>query len=82
MRIVSTILFAIAALVGGCAVVVYLYLTNLACGYAPSAASCQAAPWDLAADDRFWLIGVPSAAVSVLVATALWARHKADQQKP
>lgn len=66
-----------AALVGGCAILVYGYVTSLACGYAPGAASYHAAPWDLGSDDRFWLVGMPACIVAPLIVLALLARRKA-----
>ena len=79
MRILSHILLALAAVVGGCAILAYAYLTNLACGYAPGASGCRAWPWDLGSDDRFWLVGLPAAIVATLVAIALFARRKAHE---
>jgi hypothetical protein len=79
MRILSHILLALAAVVGGSAILVYAYLTNLACGYAPSASGCRAWPGDLGSDDRFWLVGLPAAIVATLVAIALFARGKTGQ---
>ncbi|MEG3150815.1 hypothetical protein U1769_13045 [Sphingomonas sp. ZT3P38] len=81
MRILSHILLALAAVVVGCAILAYLYLTNLACGYAPGASSCRAWPWNLGSDDRFWLVGLPSAVVAALIAIALFARRKACQRR-
>lgn len=81
MRVLSYILFAMAAFVFGCAILVYGYVTSMACGYAPSSAACHAAPADLASDDRFWLVGLPGGIVSVLVVLALLARRQANRGK-
>jgi hypothetical protein len=77
MRVLSNVLFALAALTGVCAMLVYGYLVQLACGYAPGATSRSGAPWDLTADDRFWLIGMPATAMSSLLALGALARRKA-----
>ncbi|MET3710439.1 hypothetical protein ABIC65_001119 [Sphingomonas trueperi] len=77
MRVLSNVLFALAGLTGVCAMLVYGYLVELACGYAPGAMSCSGAPWDLTADDRFWLIGMPSIAIASLLALGALARRKA-----
>jgi Mn2+/Fe2+ NRAMP family transporter len=79
MRLLSYILFAVATLVGGSAVLIYGFVTSLACGYAPGAASCHAAPWDLGGDDRFWLVGLPGSIVASLIVLALLARRKASR---
>lgn len=79
MRILSHILLAVAAAIGGCAVLLYAYLTNLACGYAPNASGCHARPWELGSDDRFWLVGLPASIVASLVAIAVVMRRKADR---
>ncbi|MEJ5976795.1 hypothetical protein WG901_09130 [Novosphingobium sp. PS1R-30] len=76
MRIVSALLLTAAAFVAGGAVLAYLYLTSLACGYAPSASSCHALPWDLSPDDRFWLVGLPMAIVAGLTGLAWLARRR------
>jgi len=73
MRILSRLLIVLAMLVAGGAVVIYGALTNLTCGYAPNASGCQALPWELGSDDRFWLVGVPSGIVVTLVALAALA---------
>lgn len=77
MRVLSNVLFALAALTGVCAILVYGYLVQLACGYAPGATSCSGAPWDLTADDRLWLIGMPAIAIASLLALGTLARRKA-----
>lgn len=77
MRVLSNVLFALAALTGVCAMLVYGYLVQLACGYAPGATSCSGAPWDLTTDDRFWLIGMPAIAIASLLALGVLARRKA-----
>jgi len=76
MRVLSDILFALAALVGGSAILVYGFVTSLACGYAPGAGSCHAAPWELGGDDRFWLVELPGFLVASLIVLALLARRK------
>lgn len=78
MRIMSNLLFAIAAAIGGCAILAYGYLKNLACGYAPRASGC-ARPWDLGSDDRFWLLGVPTGIVVFLIVLALLLRRKSHR---
>jgi hypothetical protein len=79
MRLLSTILFALAAAVGVCALLLYAYLVNLACGYAPSGASCGGAPWDLTDDDRLWLVGLPVAMVTTLLVLAAGARRRSKR---
>jgi Mn2+/Fe2+ NRAMP family transporter len=84
MRLLSHLLFAMAAVVAGCAVLIYAALTTLACGYAPGAASCHARPWDLGGDDRFWLVGLPTGIVGLLIALAILARrrwHRSDDRR-
>ncbi|WP_260599629.1 hypothetical protein [Sphingomonas endolithica] len=80
MRLLSYLLFAMAAVVCGCAVLIYAALTNLACGYAPGASSCHARPWDLGSDDRFWLVGLPTGIAGMLIALAILARRSGDQR--
>jgi len=77
MRVLSNVLFVLAALTGVCAMLVYGYLVQLACGYAPGATSCSGAPWDLTPDDRFWLIGMPAIAIASLLALGALAKRKA-----
>lgn len=77
MRILSYILFAAAAFVASCAVLAYLYLTSLACGYAPGASACHASLWELGSDDRLFLVELPGCIVAILIACAILARRKA-----
>lgn len=77
MRILSIILFGLAALVAIPAVLFYFYLTSLACGYAPRATGCHAWPWELGSDDRLWLVQLPTGIVLVLLALAIWTHRKA-----
>lgn len=77
MRLLSNLLFALSAFVSGCAVLFYVYLSNLACGYSPGASSCHAWPWDLGSDDRFWLVQMPGGIVIVLIVGGLLFRRKA-----
>jgi hypothetical protein len=77
MRALSVLLVVLAAVVAAVAILFYLYVTSLACGFAPGASSCQAWPWQLGRDDRLWLVQLPSGIVLVLVALATWARRKA-----
>jgi H+/Cl- antiporter ClcA len=79
MRILSLLLFVTAAVVAGCSVLIYAYLTNLACGYAPGASSCRARPWELGSDDRFWLVGLPTGIVAGLIVLALLVRRRAPR---
>lgn len=79
MRALSYVLFALAVFVGGCAVLVYGYVTSQACGYAPGSTGCHAAPWDLGSDDRFWLVGLPGSMVATLTVLGLLARRKANR---
>lgn len=81
MRLLSFILFAMAALVVGCAILVYGYATSLACGYASRAAGCSAAPWDLGSDDYFWLVGLPGSIAVTLIVLALLAHRQANQNE-
>jgi hypothetical protein len=81
MRLLSFILFAMAALVVGCAILIYGYVTSLACGYAPGAAGCHAAPWDLGSDDYFWLVSLPGSIAMILIVLALLAHRKANRDK-
>ena len=77
MRVLSRLLIALAALVAGGATVIYLAMTNLVCGYVPNAGSCHARPWELGSDDRFWLVGLPTGIVAILVTLAVLARRRA-----
>jgi hypothetical protein len=81
MRILSHLLLVTAAVVAGCAVLIYAALTNLACGYAPGASSCHAHPWDLGSDDRFWLVGLPTGIVALLIVLAILVRRRGDRQE-
>jgi Mn2+/Fe2+ NRAMP family transporter len=77
MRVLAYLLFAMATLVGGCALLIYGFVTSLACGHAPGAASCHAAPWSLASDDRFWLVVLPGAIVATLAGLGMLALRNA-----
>lgn len=81
MRILSYLLLSAAAVIAGCAILAYGYLTSLACGYAPRASSCHASPGELGSDDRFWLIGLPSGMVTILVVSGIITRRKAQQKR-
>ncbi|AXB78944.1 hypothetical protein [Novosphingobium sp. P6W] len=81
MRILSYLLLAAAALVAGVAILAYVYLTRLACGYAPSASACHASPWELGSDDRFWLLELPGSTVAILIACSIISSRKARQQR-
>lgn len=80
MRLLSRLLFALAALTGACAVLVYGYAVNLACGYAPNASGCRGAPWALDDDDRFWLLGLPACIIAILTLLALVARRRRSRE--
>ena len=79
MRAVSNLLFLLAIMLAGCAILLYGYMASLACGYAPSAASCRAAPWELGRDDHFWLVALPSGIVGVVTALAILARRRSSR---
>jgi hypothetical protein len=81
MRMLSHLLFGLAILVGGCAILIYLFVTSLACGYAPNSSGCHAFPWELRDDDRFWLVGLPIGIVVALVALGRLARARARQSR-
>jgi hypothetical protein len=77
MRILSYVLFSAAALISGCAILIYLYVTSLACGYALRASGCHAWPSDLGSDDRLWLVQLPALIVAGLVALGIMAHLRA-----
>ena len=79
MRLLAHLLTAMAVFVFGCAILLYGFFTNLACGHAPSASGCRALPWELGDDDRFWLVQLPLGIVAVLLASAWLARRAAHR---
>jgi hypothetical protein len=81
MRLLSHLLFAAAILVGCCAVLIYGFLTSMACGYAPNSSGCRGLPWELNSDDRFWLVVLPGGVVVTLLALGWLARGKARQRR-
>jgi Mn2+/Fe2+ NRAMP family transporter len=81
MRLLSDLLFGLAIFVGGGAILIYGFLTSVACGYAPGGSGCRALPWELGDDERFLLVGLPTLIVVALLALAGLARKKARQSR-
>ena len=77
MRLLSHLLFAAAVLVGCCAVLIYGFMTSMACGYAPNSSGCGGLPWELNSEDQFWLVFLPGGMVVTLLALGWLARSKA-----
>jgi hypothetical protein len=78
MRLLSHLLFAAAIFVGGCAVLLYGFMTSMACGYAPNSSGCRG---ELNGDDQFWLVVLPGGMVVTLLALGWLARSKARQRR-
>ena len=77
MHLLSRLLLAAALLIGCCAVLLYGFMTSLACGYAPNSSGCRAWPWELNGDDQFWLVILPALIVGTLLVFARLTRNKA-----
>ncbi|MDT8760996.1 hypothetical protein MZO42_20040 [Sphingomonas psychrotolerans] len=74
MHLLSRLLLAAALLIGCCAVLLYGFLTSMACGYAPNSSGCRG---ELNGDDQFWLVILPALVVGTLLVFARLARNKA-----
>ena len=68
MRVLSWLLFLLALIIGGCAILLYLYAAGMACAYSTSGGECGIKwPWQLGREDIIVMILIPGSLVALLV---------------
>lgn len=82
MRMLSYILFGLALIAAGLAILFYLWAMDLACAYVTSPGCTIKPPWRLGYEDLLYLVAIPWGVVLALAIGGIAARRSANRRRP
>lgn len=77
MRVVSTLLFAMAVVAAGLAVWLYIWAFGMACAHVTGPGCSIRPPWRLGYEDLLYLVAMPWGVVLLLALGGIACRRKA-----
>jgi hypothetical protein len=80
MRVLSYLLFLLAAIIAGFAGLIYLYAAGARCSYALRSSSCSMRwPWELGHEDVITMVLIPGGLIALLVWGGIALRRMAKR---